>query len=426
MNPGIRLVLLGMCACFATSAPAAEASPRWVIERPDIAAPMGAFAIGDRLRIVFFEQMGGSGRIANLIERTELSGEYVVFQGGSVHLPLIGEVEIAGKSHRDAEQAILERLGGGPGAPIRVAIQIVERPPVLVVGAGSSAKVNSIRHAPGMTVLRAIAQARQIDTSSDVWRQFDLSRETERSLVVRERLATLYAARAVIEAERTGTQAPLEPSGELLRLLGRERAVQVLKQERELREVDNTRRKERLAEIAQLKAAVASEISALKERVAHAERTVQEASERVRSLSDHHSRGVTTENNVHAAKTALSVARDAWLASRAAIAQAERRTLQIEQERSKIIAEALLEREQRWSDVNRSIRQEEVAQRQLADLLGEFQHVPRPSAIAAPRTFIITRRTAAGVEKIDASADSNVEPGDIIEMRSLRLDAMRH
>src|SRR3954466_15707033 len=52
-----------------------------------------AYAIGDRLKITFFERVGAGptgGSLGTLIERTELSGEYVVQQDGSVFLPLGG------------------------------------------------------------------------------------------------------------------------------------------------------------------------------------------------------------------------------------------------------------------------------------------------------------------------------------------------
>src|SRR4051794_8526740 len=52
-----------------------------------------AYAIGDRLKISFFEAVGapaGGPTLRSLIERSELSGEYVVQADGTVFLPLVG------------------------------------------------------------------------------------------------------------------------------------------------------------------------------------------------------------------------------------------------------------------------------------------------------------------------------------------------
>ena len=67
-----------------------------------------SFAIGDKLDIKLFQQLGtrdrpesaGAGALSALIERPELSGTYIVQQDGSITLPLLGTFNLLGASQQ--------------------------------------------------------------------------------------------------------------------------------------------------------------------------------------------------------------------------------------------------------------------------------------------------------------------------------------
>src|SRR5215212_255792 len=76
-----------------------------------------AYAIGDRLKITFFEQLqselrGGGGQpakvLSTLVERAELTGDYVIQQDGSVFLPLLGPVPVVGHTPQQFEEALAD------------------------------------------------------------------------------------------------------------------------------------------------------------------------------------------------------------------------------------------------------------------------------------------------------------------------------
>jgi protein involved in polysaccharide export with SLBB domain len=61
------------------------------------------FSLSDSLKIVFFERLGGgddgngtANTYSRLVERTELTGVYVVNESGEVLIPLLGSVEVEG------------------------------------------------------------------------------------------------------------------------------------------------------------------------------------------------------------------------------------------------------------------------------------------------------------------------------------------
>src|ERR1700687_2602523 len=78
-----------------------------------------SYAIGDKLKIAVFERIrpelpsrdtpGNLG--ASAVERTELSGEYIVQDDGKIYIPLVGPVAVAGASCQELEYVISASLG---------------------------------------------------------------------------------------------------------------------------------------------------------------------------------------------------------------------------------------------------------------------------------------------------------------------------
>jgi exopolysaccharide production protein ExoF len=128
-------------------------------------ARQSSYAIGDRLKIAVFEQIRPElpsrdtpGKLgASAVERTELSGEYIVQEDGNIYIPLIGPVAVAGASFPDLEHAIAASLGAKLDGSVKIGIQLLEREPIYV--AGTVVKTGSYKHIPGMRVLHALILA---------------------------------------------------------------------------------------------------------------------------------------------------------------------------------------------------------------------------------------------------------------------------
>jgi protein involved in polysaccharide export with SLBB domain len=74
---------------------------------------LGAFAIGDRLKVTLFERYaGGDGRsaLSSLVEVSEVAGEYTVGQNGAVFLPLLGDVQVLGLTQAQLRAELIERF----------------------------------------------------------------------------------------------------------------------------------------------------------------------------------------------------------------------------------------------------------------------------------------------------------------------------
>ena len=132
-----------------------------------------SYAIGDKLKITVFEQIGPqlSGRYlgASAVERTELSGEYTVQEDGNIYIPLVGPVAVAGELFQELEDAIGASLGARLDGSVKIGIQLLDREPIYV--AGADIKTGPYKHIPGMRVLHALILTGAFETSAgDQWR----------------------------------------------------------------------------------------------------------------------------------------------------------------------------------------------------------------------------------------------------------------
>jgi polysaccharide export outer membrane protein len=110
------------------------------------AADLPAYLLGsgDRIRVTVFNE-------------PDLSGEFIVNDQGSVALPLIGSVSIAGKTVSDAENLIIEKYGANYLVNPRVSVEVLNYRPFFIIG--EVRNPGSYPYVAGMTVLNAIALA---------------------------------------------------------------------------------------------------------------------------------------------------------------------------------------------------------------------------------------------------------------------------
>lgn len=133
---GLAAVLAALGACAGMDAPP---------EPPEFAQAVEyRLGPGDALRLIVFGE-------------EQLSGEFRVDNGGSVALPLIGEVPARGRTPRELEQEIAQRLGQGYVRDARVSVEVLNFRPFYIYGEVN--RPGQYPYAPAMTAEAAVAVA---------------------------------------------------------------------------------------------------------------------------------------------------------------------------------------------------------------------------------------------------------------------------
>src|SRR5579883_1052889 len=171
-----------------------------------------AFRTGDKLKIMFYQRVDfqedkwtKTRTVPDSLEqRTELSGEFLVQDDGTISLPLLGRMPAAGRTAQELQSALQSSFGATLGHDGFVTITLLERQPIYILGPVKNP--GSYAYAPGMTVLHAVALAGGLDRSHlEPWQQLESVRETERSYTSVDHLIQSLARVAVLQAERDGT-----------------------------------------------------------------------------------------------------------------------------------------------------------------------------------------------------------------------------
>lgn len=87
----------------------------------------------------------------------DLSGEFLVDGSGSISFPLVGNINLGGKTVREAERLIVGRLRPDYLINPRVSVEVLNYRPFYIIGEVN--KPGSYPYVSGMTVLNAIALA---------------------------------------------------------------------------------------------------------------------------------------------------------------------------------------------------------------------------------------------------------------------------
>lgn len=142
---GIALVSLMVAGC-ARDLP--RQSP--VLDAPSISAYH--LDTGDRLRIVVFEQ-------------DSLSGTYEVDAGGSIMMPLVGQLNARGRTTSGLSSSIKTKLANGFLRAPDVSVELAQTRPFYIHG--EVTRPGAYNFVPGMTLERAIALAGGFTSRAD-------------------------------------------------------------------------------------------------------------------------------------------------------------------------------------------------------------------------------------------------------------------
>jgi protein involved in polysaccharide export with SLBB domain len=383
-----------------------------------------AFAIGDRLKIAFFEQYASNMAtkpaptpvLSTLIERSEMSGEYVIEQDGNIVVPLLGAVKAGGETQEQLRKVMEGRSKELLGGTIQISLQVIDREPIYVMG--DVAQPGTFKYVPGMTVLHAMVMAgggTNMASAEDRWRTLDVSRERERLQKSEERLKTLLARMAVLLAEQEGRSPTAPPR--LIDLAGPDRATELVAQAAKLRDLERQKLKGEEEASDALIAALENERTLLRDSMEQADSAVKENAERVASLETLFKRGLTTDAILHSARGEWGQALERWHSNRVSIARVEHNLTEVRREKMRVVMAAQVDGAREIKQALNDIVEEEVTRGTIGRLLPGLGS-PQVAMMSLPGglRFKIMRRTGSGLQELRADELSVLVPGDVLQI----------
>lgn len=372
-----------------------------------IASPVhDNLAIGDRLKVTVFEIMSGQNQTEawanSLVERLELSGEYTVERDGSLSISFVGPIQATGKTQLQIEKLLEESYPRLMGIKAKVTIRLLEREPIYITGSGM--KPGYVKFTPGMIALQAIALAGGLDRSAD-WARIDLARERERLLKSREKARVLHARLRILLTER-GEKVP---EGDIdATILANELALRTSEQQRHNAQVDG------LSTALEM---TTHELILLRERLMSAELSVEQKTEYLKTIEAAHAKGLVNEATYHQVKSDVNIARERWIEVKTAIAQTERKTFELGQEKNRFIVENDIKRQTEIKELSAALVDDAATQRSVGAILQDFGELPLRASNNTNQIIItLLRQGASGREQISADMLTNLQPGDILQL----------
>lgn len=148
----LPLLALSLTATAASAQQSGSSTP--IVEAPALAAAPPAsltkvdsdyrLGVADKVRIIVFDE-------------PSLSGEFLVNANGSLSMPLIGDVAVAGSTASSVTEAIKKRLADGFLKNPQVSIDVLTFRPFYILGEVN--KPGEYPYSSGLTVLNAVATA---------------------------------------------------------------------------------------------------------------------------------------------------------------------------------------------------------------------------------------------------------------------------
>lgn len=381
-----------------------------------------AIAIGDRLKVTIFLEYGSGnglsttnqGALPAVLERQDLSGEYTVDEHGTLFLPLAGAVEATGHSLPELTTLIEKAYARQQEAPMRASVQLLERQPVYVTGNIPAPAV--LKHTPGMTVLQAalLAGAGTNSLGGDqTQRELDVTRERERVRQSAERLAKCLARRAVLVAERDGSQPRMPLS------LSRIPEVQpdtILEDAIRLREMERRKVDEEVDGLDTTLKGMESELTLLRSNVKDAESWIDELKSRVQSLEPVFQKGTVNSVTMFSARNDLVTAQERMQEIRHNISRLEQDIVRTRASKAQLLANETFEQEKALQEVDETIHQEQITQGTMGLLTQTVAFSGMGNTPLSRPKYKIVRQTSEGPKEFDAGDDTAVLPGDILKV----------
>jgi protein involved in polysaccharide export with SLBB domain len=372
-----------------------------------------ALRAGDRLKIAFFEAMeipnsgswkGSEGAAAKqkmFYQRLDLSGEYEVEPGGTISIPVLGSVELAGQSTDSARAKLLIAVSKTMGHAGNVTVTIVQRPPVYITGGVRSPGAYPYR--AGMIAIQAVALAGGVE-------------KEQMAALARDRLTRALARKAVLLAAR-GHLTRIDPPARLIELMGVEGAAALIQAERRIADLREEAERNERYKGAEAISSIRDEVALLDDRLVDMENQTKEGADLLRKME-----GLPASRIVEAERVS-SVRRDYLDISerrsqlKLSLVQAHRRLGRAESDLKRLQVKQRSDAEAEINQVDADIAQIE------ASLTSSTVSASGPERSCCGTESVgleIVRSNPTGAEVLVANDTTILEPGDVVQVTAVR------
>lgn len=386
-------------------------------------APAGIrYYIGDRLKLLIYERLNVPGEIGRasdgrprLVERAEFTGTYTVQENGAIVLPMLGNIDVDGRSPEQITKALAAEFYKGFGRDAQASVLLDEREPIYFVG--QSVNSGTLKYTPGMTVLHAVANSGVFDNAKgDVYVRMELMRERERQQKARGKLQTLLARHQVLQAELAG-ETEVKPDDRLTTLVGAKQANMAIEAEAHRRQIILESRKPVLESYAAQVAIAAQRKAILLSKLQIADVSVKHREDRDGALEKLKTRGDANgflSAQVKGDLADVRLRREEILSD---ISTVELEVTRAQKELARTTAEAKLSLNQEMSSIEDDIFETEAILSATQHMLGDLdnERFRRGVADNSP-AFEVIRRTKHGPLRIKADEMTELHPGDLVEI----------
>jgi exopolysaccharide production protein ExoF len=391
----------------------------------------GVIADGDRLKITFYESLGvavdqggvasGSG-VTAVFPRMDLSSEYTVDETGTLDIPRLGHVTGSGRSLSALQTELAAEFRRVFGRTSDVHAEIVERQPIYVLGGVRNA--GSLKYAPGMIVLQALALAGGMEPGvADLSRAIEAIRETERLRQATDRLDRLLVRQARLQAHLGRSNDIMVPDSIRSRLAGKmpqeglaallagETATLIAEREAYQQQLALAQRQVNIARI---------EIEVQKTRSDQLKVVSARKTERLRELEQVAARGSVSQFKLSEVSLDISELGLRQEDLRVAMAQGERRLVEAEIVQAKLELEYSVGLRKELTTTMQDIAacKQEIASMQAVTQVLRNGLPDTAGGSDKPAAIRITRRGPDGFKVVQATAMTLLVPGDTVQVSS--------
>jgi polysaccharide biosynthesis/export protein ExoF len=388
--------------------------------RPGVASPALRYALGDRLKVTLFEKVDlnddeqSNIPATGLVERTELTGDYVVQENGDVVLPLLGGVEAEGQSPEQLAENLQAAFKRSIGRPAKVSVILLEREPVYLVG--KDIKPGTVKYSPGMTILHAIALSGATkNENSELYAHTEYSRGMEKLELATQRLKKALAQAAALRAHRSGQQA--EIPARLVELAGQQEAKKLVDAAVTVRNLITAARQPQIASYQASLAAARQETASQANRLALLEEHTMIHVQRRDAIAEIRKHNDGLASALVNMQNEVANVKEKREETSAALAKAHDSVAQAEQKLTKLEADLALELQNEITAADNEIAEQSVSLRSAQQLLADLRIASlRLGGKDQRLTYDIIRRTRQGIRRNTASETTALYPGDLIQV----------
>ena len=369
----------------------------------------------DKLHIRVAEWRTAEGAVRDWLSMT---GDYTVGPAGTISLPFVGEMAVAGKTTAEVANEIGDQLQQKFGLIDRpdASVELAEFRPFYIGGEVQSP--GRYPYVPGLTVLKAVTLAGGLRHSPELAREFINSRGSYDVLIAQRN--SLLARRARLNAEAQG-QADIEFPQELQQTNTGKR---LMADETAFKNARENRLKVQLAALADLKKLLEAEIESLSKKIATQNRQIDLLQQQLANIGSLAEQGLVVRQRILSLEQQLADLQGKVLDMETASLRAKQDTSRAMQDAANLQndhdtgvaqdrqqTEADLEQAELKIAMNRDLMTEALSRDPAAALSAGS----KSDAYTATMTYSITREKDGKQSEISADESAEVLPGDVVK-----------